>query len=44
MVRRVMEVRIEQEGRGNRRALNGKVETVQQKGTRTGRAAGGTDC
>lgn len=32
-VRMVMEVRIEQEGTGNSRALNRKVETVKKKGT-----------
>lgn len=39
-VRMVMEVRIEQEGRGNSRALNRKVETVKKKGTRTGQRGG----
>lgn len=35
-VRMVMEVKIEQEGRGNSRALNRNVELVKTKGTRTG--------
>lgn len=39
-VRMVMEGRIEQEGRGNSRVLNRKVETVKKTGTRTGQRGG----